>query len=277
MLDHAPQRRHATVAVINGTVPPVALGLGAVLSGVLVEFGPFHYQLTYAIVLGLTLVALAVVVLVDDPSPHHPGAWRSLIPRLACPPSVRTTFLVAAGYLCASWALIGLYLGIGPTITRELFSVTSPTVSGLAVLLMSGTGAVVGIALGRGGARHMMQVGGATMLAGVALMALAVSLENIELFLLATVVGGAGYGGSFQGGLRAVMTATPPAQRGATISLLYLVSYVAFGTPTLVAGLLIPHLGLETVVLGYGVVVVALTLGAWVLLSRTPATQRPAD
>ncbi|NKG19780.1 hypothetical protein [Paeniglutamicibacter terrestris] len=61
----------------------------------------------------------------------------------------------------------------------------------------------------------------------------------------------------------------PATQRGGTLSSVYLVSYVAFGGPTLVAGLLIPTIGLQNMVYGYAAFIVVLSVIALLLLLRS--------
>jgi len=265
MLDHAPVHRHGLAGVVNTAMPPVAQGLGAVLSGVLVQFAPYRFELTYAVTALGCLAAALAVVLVPDVGLRRPGALRSLSPRLSCPPSVRPVFTISALYISASWAVLGLSLGIGPTVIRGLFGLDSPTVGGLAVLLVAGTGAVAGVLAGRSSTRRALGVGGGALVVGSLLIALAVTTESLGTYLAASVVAGAGFGASFQGGLRPVVAATDRTERSATLSLLYVVSYIGFGLPSLLAGATIPHLGLDVVVLAYAALVVVLVGVAAVL------------
>ena len=115
----------------------------------------------------------------------------------------------------------------------------------------------------------VMAIGASALILGVAAIAAAVALEIRWLFFAASVIGGIGFGAGFQGGLRSVLELLPPLQRGGTLSSLYLVSYMAFGVPPLVAGLLIPTLGLQNVVNGYAALVIVLSLVALALLLRS--------
>lgn len=265
LLDHAPVRRHALVGVVSSVMPPLAQGCGAVLSGLLVEFAPHRFELTYLVTLVGCCLGVVAIALVPDVGLRRPGALRSLSPRLSCPPSVRPVFTISALYISASWAVLGLSLGIGPTVIRGLFDVDSPTVGGLAVLLVSGMGAIAGVRAGRASSRAALTFGGGALLAGAALIALAVTTESIGVYLVASVVAGLGFGASFQGGLAPVVAATDRAERSATLSLLYLVGYVGFGLPSLVAGATVPHLGLGPVVVGYAALVAVLVVVAALL------------
>lgn len=128
------------------------------------------------------------------------------------------------------------------------------------------------------GNSEVMTIGASALILGVAAIAAAVALESAWLYFAARVIGGIGFGAGFQRGLRSVLELLPPLQRGGTLSSLYLVSYMACGVPTLVAGLLIPTLGLQNVVNGYAALVIVLSLAALALLlgSRIKRIRRAA-
>lgn len=57
-------------------------------------------------------------------------------------------------------------------------------------------------------------------------------------------------------------------QRGELFAAVYIVSYLAFGLPTIVAGLVVAHAGLPTTVVLYGATVAALATTAALLRVR---------
>lgn len=125
---------------------------------------------------------------------------------------------------------------------------------------------------------EVMAIGASALILGVAAIAAAVALESAWLFFAASAIGGIGFGAGFQGGLLSVLELLPPLQRGGTLSSLYLVTYMAFGVPTLVAGLLIPTFGLQNIVNGYAALVIVLSpvALAFLLRSRTKRIRRAA-
>lgn len=274
LLDYSPAWKHAKVAMINGALPPASLGLGAVLSGVLVQYFPRPFQTPYLVILIPLLLACLAACTLKEKHPRRPGALRSLVPSLMIPQEVRERFFVAVGALCASWALVGLYLGIGPTVSKTLLHIQSPAMGALAIFALTGTGALTGLLTFKIAAEKVMAAGAAALVLGVGAIAAAVALESAWLFFVASVIGGVGFGAGFQGGLRSVLELLPPRQRGGTLSSVYLVSYMAFGVPTLVAGLMIPGSGLQNVVFGYSILVVLLAIAAILLLLRTRSKRR---
>lgn len=271
LLDYSPAWKHGKVAMINGALPPASLGLGALLSGVLVQFFPRPFQVPYLVVLVPLLLACAAACTLKEKHPRRAGVWKSLVPSLLVPREVRDRFYVAVGALCASWALVGLYLGIGPTVSKTLLHIQSPALGALAIFALTGTGALTGLLSFRIKGEKVMAVGTLALVLGVLGIAAAVLWANAWVYFAASVIGGIGFGAGFQGGLRTVLESLPALQRGGTLSSVYLVSYMAFGIPTLVAGLLIPGLGLENVVYGYAVLVIILSLAAFTLLLRSRA------
>lgn len=272
LLDYASPSRHRFVAMLSGALPPVSVGIGAVVTGALVEFSPHPFRMPYLVFLLALLPVVFAALALKDKHPRRPGAWQSLVPSMAVPEEIRERFLMALGCLCASWSLLGLYLGIGPTITRTLFSIHSPTLAGVAILVVTGSGGIVGVLTLRLEAFRVMALGGIALAVGAGLMVVAVVLGNVWLYFAVSMVGGAGFGAACQGGLRIIVADLPTLQRGSVLSSLYLFSCIAFGAPTLVAGLLIPWAGLENTVYGYAAFVVVLSLLALWMQVRARAT-----
>ncbi|MFE5259706.1 hypothetical protein [Streptomyces coelicoflavus] len=67
--------------------------------------------------------------------------------------------------------------------------------------------------------------------------------ESAPGFFGSTVVAGIGFGAGFQGGLRTVVSRAEPRERAGLMSVLYVVSYLGMGVPSVVAGVLVVHGG----------------------------------
>ena len=66
------------------------------------------------------------------------------------------------------------------------------------------------------------------------------------------------------------MPHTGSAERAAVMAVIYTVSYLAFGVPTIIAGLLVPQLTLAGTMITLGAVIVAVSAAATLLRSRLP-------
>jgi hypothetical protein len=92
-------------------------------------------------------------------------------------------------------------------------------------------------------------------------------------FFAATVVAGVGFGTAFFGAFRSIAALPEPHERAELFAAAYTVNYLAFGVPTLLAGVAARQVGLLPTAMAYGVVVVVLGLVALGLgLRRPPAT-----
>jgi MFS family permease len=70
-------------------------------------------------------------------------------------------------------------------------------------------------------------------------------VESSALYLAGAAVGGVGFGLAFLGGLRGLVSAIPVGQRGEVMSAFYVVAYLSLSVPAVLAGILVPHLGLR--------------------------------
>ena len=106
---------------------------------------------------------------------------------------------------------------------------------------------------------------------------IAASTETPRCSGSARIVGGAGFGVAFLGGLRALSASIPPQHRAEVMSAFYVVAYLAISVPAVIAGVLVTPLGLESTFEIFGSVVAALALAVAFEAYRTrPAPARVA-
>jgi MFS family permease len=261
-------------SLVNSAAPTLGLGVGAVITGLLVQYGPYPTRLVFA-VLGALFVILIVLTAAALPETvlRVPGGLAALRPSVAVPPQARRAFASAVPPMVATWALGGLVLSVGGSLLVAVFGQPSHAVAGLVIGLFplsAGSAAVLGRDIAP---PAMTRLGCSALAAGTGLFLLAVGYSSIGLFVAAAVVAGSGFGSAFLGALRAVSQLAEPHQRAGLLSAVYIVSYVAFSVPALVAGLMATHIGLRDTALGYGsfVALVAVgTLGYERIAGRTP-------
>jgi MFS family permease len=280
ILDHSLERRPALASVLNGLVPPASLALGAIASGALVQWAPAPKQLVYA-VFGATLLALAIMLTaVPETVRRHRGAVRSLTPAVQVPRSSRRLFRRVAGGLIASWALAGLYLSLIPSVLQFVFGLTNHFVTGALIALFAGCGAAAGGTLQRIGDRRQLFLGLLALVVGPVATVTFVVASILPGVVVGTAIAGLGFGAGFQAGLRMLLATAPPDHRAALLSAVYVVSYFAFGIPSVIAGLIAAVVGLLPAIVGYGafVVLAAVTaLALQALTSSRSAADEAAD
>jgi MFS family permease len=153
-------------------------------------------------------------------------------------------------------------MGLVPTIIRDLLGLHSGLLNGATAFVEPAAAAVAGLFLGRLTSRRTVFVGGAGVLLGTAVIEAGVATGMLSLLWVGGIIGGVGFGASFSGAIRTIAPLVQPHQRAGLFASIYLVAYLSFGVPAIIAGLLIAPFGLQGTVLGYGVaVLVAATLG----------------
>lgn len=262
LVDLAPADNPKLGPVVNSTSPTLGLAAGAVGSGVLVQYAPHPTTLVF-VILTVAFAALAVgAVLMPETVARKEGALASLRPRAGVPARIRPRFLIALPSLVATWALGGLYLSLGPSLAAAVLHLRSHLIGGLVVAALAGSGSLASYVLRDREPRTLM-VGGSTVLAaGVALTLPALAIGSAALFFTGTVVAGIGFGTSFLGAFRTLAGLARAGERAELFAAVYLVSYLAFSLPAIVAGFVTTRVGLTATATGYGIVVLALALSA---------------
>ncbi|MFD4553936.1 MFS transporter [Streptomyces sp. NPDC058469] len=252
-------RPRGTVA--NAFAPGLGTATGSLISGFVVQYLPAP---THAIYLGLLAVFVAqaiAITLIDETVTREPGALASLVPEIKLPRTVRGSVLAVAPVIFAVWALAGFYGSLGPALVRTLVGSTSAVYGGLGLFVLAIVAATSVLALSKTQATTVMYTGIAALITGVALTLLAVGLDAPTLFFVGTAVAGLGFGSGFQGGIRTVLPLTEPHESSGVLSLLFVVSYLGMGVPSVIAGVLVVHGGgLVPTSEEYGAVVIALAL-----------------
>jgi MFS family permease len=238
------------------------LTVGALGSGALVAFAPDPMQTIYVVLLVVTLFEIVALSRMPETSTAKAGAWASLRPRLSAPPQARGALVRTMPVNIAAWALGGFYLSLMPSLVRAATGLTSPFVGAVTVATLMLV-ALSAVALLRQWApARLLRLGGAGLAIGVAMVLAGVRVGHVEILLLGTLVAGVGFGAAFSGNLRTLLPLTPPQERAGLLSVFYVVSYLAFSIPAILAGLGAPVLGLRLTATVYGAVVIGLALAS---------------
>jgi MFS family permease len=256
IVEHAPAH-HKRLGVIIGSVAPAGgLGIGALLTGVAVQFTRHASLIVFAALAVIMAIGAVLTALSAETAPPRPGAARSLVPHVVVPRAARREFTAAVPVHLAAWMLSGLFLGLVPTIIQDLFGLHGGLLNGASVFVLPETAAVAGFFLGRFTPRRTTLIGGVSVLAGTALVVGGVATEVLPLLWAGGLIGGAGFGASFSGALRAITPLAEMHQRAGLFAAVYLVAYLSFGVPAIIAGQLVGPVGLLATVIGYGIAII---------------------
>jgi MFS family permease len=258
----------------NAVSPFLGTGSGALISAVVVRYLPAPTHTIYLIMLGVLALQGVGVLLMRETVTRKPGALASLVPEIKLPRAVRAHVVAAVPALFAVWSLAGLYGALGPALVHSLTGSSEVVLGALSLSVLTATGIAAVVVLRAASAHTVMLTGLFTLIAGMALTLVSVDLHSAALFFVATAVSGVAFGGGFQGGIRTVVPRVAAHQRSGILSLLYTVSYLGFGLPTVVAGYLVVHGGgLISTAREYSVAVIVLAVLA---LGATLRTRRNA-
>jgi MFS family permease len=276
LLDLHPSRNPAAVGLTNGVASAGGMGLGVLVSAFLVQLAPAPRVLPYVVL--FVLFAIAFYGALRMPEPVAAEGRIQLTPQKPnIPPVVRRPFFLAALAVISSWSIGGLFISLGPALSAQLLGTTNHIVAGLAVFSLAASGAAAQLAFGRTAPWAGTSGGSLALAIGMIAIVIAASTETTALFWFGTLVGGAGFGVAFLGGLRALSAAIPPQHRAEVMSAFYVVAYLAISVPAVIAGVLVTPLGLEPTFEIFGSVVAALALAVAFEAYRTrPASARVA-
>lgn len=255
----------------NAVAPGTGTALGALTSGLVVQYLPAPERLIYLLLLAVFALQTVGVLLMRETVTTKPGAAASLVPEITVPRGLRRPVLTAVPVLVAVWSIAGLYGSLGPALIEGLTGSTSVVFGGLGLFLIAGVAAVATFVMRNVAARTVMITGIGALVGGVAVVLAAVHLGNSLAFFLGTAVAGFGFGSGFQGGIRTVVPLAAAHERAGVLSLLFVVSYLGMGGPAVVAGYLVVHgSGLNATATEYGIFVVVLAVLALTGLLRRP-------
>ncbi|SFX91136.1 MULTISPECIES: MFS transporter [unclassified Pseudomonas] len=255
--------------LITSLAPLLGMAFGALGSGLLAQYAPLPLELAYWILLGLFLLQAAYLWRLAESVSPQPGAWQSLRPTLHVPVQARRALWLVLPLNLAAWAVGGFYLSLAPSLVRAATGSTSNLMGGALVAVLTLTGALSIYTLRNQGADKILRLAAGLLMSGLALVLIAVHGGSLPLFFLGTLVTGSGFGAGFLGALRSIMPLALPHERAGLMSAFYVLSYLAFSLPSLLAGNLTRVFGLIATTDGYGVILMLLAAGAlWGLLRQ---------
>ena len=97
---------------------------------------------------------------------------------------------------------------------------------------------------------------------GVMITLAGIQWRLVGVMMFGTIVSGTGFGSAFSGTLRTVMPLARSDERAGLLSAYFVMGYLAFSLPAVLAGFLAPIVGLSTAANVYGIGVIILAVGS---------------
>jgi hypothetical protein len=268
----------AIAPVVTITAGQVGLAAGGMGTSALIQYGPASTRLVWWLLLGVSLATAVAVLAMPETVSGRPGALASLRPRVAVPGGARGAFAIALPCLIAAWMLSGFCLSLGPSLAAQVVGSRDLLWGGLVIFLVAGTGAA-GPVVFRGVSGPSAMSAGCLLLFGGAILTLAgIETTSAVAFLVGVAVGGAGFGTATLGALRSVSAQAAPGLRASLIAAFFIVAYLAFSVPVVVAGVAVTHVGLHRTALVYCAVIAVLVTvagGGQIVRGRSPKRRVP--
>jgi MFS family permease len=280
LLDLQPATGSRLGSLMNSASATGGLGIGTILSGLLIQYGPHPTRLVFVILTAAFLVLAFLTAFLPESVQRKPGAFAAMRPQVSVPGAARRAFVRAVPTISATWMLGGLVFSVGGSLLALVFDQHNHAVVGVVLGAFALAAATSSLLLRSQAPEQMERIGISTLFGGTALLTTALVTSSLAAFVVGAVIAGSGFGPAFLGAFRTVSQLAEPHERAALISAIYVVSYLAFSVPALAAGLLITHAGLRGTALGYAAVVTAVagaTFTYWLYSTRVLANARAAD
>ena len=247
-------------AFVNSVAPLLGMAAGAFGTAVLVQFAPAPTKLIYEVLLALLAVQTAVALFLPETAQPRPGALTSIRITIAIPPAARKTMWQIFPVNGAQWALGGFYMSLGPALARAVTGSSAPMTGGAFIAALVFSSAIAVAMVRSRPARQVLLIGSALLASGLVITMSGIGLHAALPLFSGTVIAGLGFGAAFNGAIRSLAPLAAPHERASMMSGFFVLSYLAFSLPAILAGLGVGYFGLQATAMSYGAILLTLIL-----------------
>lgn len=220
----------------------LGFGIGAAVTGALVQWGPMPAVLPYAVHALLSVVALVLLAWVPESLPAGQRTTQQWWKDLAVPAAGHRTFMRLV-LPAAPWVFgaAGVAYAIMPAVVQDQLGDSTTIYASALTILTLGTGALIQNAvpaINRKTGGRALTVGLTAMTAGMVLAVIAAVLKDPIFVLLVGVVLGAAYGICVVAALLIVQSIATPQDLAGLTGVYYSITYTGFLLPSILAALL---------------------------------------
>jgi hypothetical protein len=267
----------ATAANLGG------LSLGALVTGLLAQFGAHPLVLPYEVLLGMLLLAGVAIALSPETRRRERPLPAYRPQRASAPEGARPQFFAALVGVFLAYAGPAVFIGLAGTFLATAVHERSLAVAGLTVAIVFAVGVTL-LALTRAWpARRLLVTGVALDIAGLALVVVAAWLPapSFALFLAGGGLVGAGASALFRGTLGSVVAISPSERLGEALAGFFVSGYVGLSVPAIAVGVALQFASARDTLLVFALAVSTGILAASRLLvsgtGRPPSRRARAD
>ena len=260
---HCAGKREATRIAIGANL--LGLAVGPLLSGVLGEYEPAPLRLVYVVTL-LLLISALIAAWFGAETVREPTTLKEahMRPRFGVPREMRAQFLVPAISAFATFAVLGFYSALVPSLLAKALQQSNRAVAGAVTggmfLVASITVALVEVPALAG------VIGGlGFLIPGVGLLVVAEHLRSMAWLIGASVVIGVASGLGYRFGLEMVNEMAPDDRRSDLVSGYLIVCYGAISVPVIGIGVVTAESNALLADTIFGVLVAVVAVAALVI------------
>lgn len=259
------QRRHASL-VSTGT-NQIGIGLGAAVSGLLVEYAWEPMRLVFLV----HVAALAAAAVCLSWIPETVTRTRRLSLRLRSlrfPVANRTDFLTAGVASFSAFALLGLLAALAPSLVREQLHQANAALAGgavAAVFIASGTTQFFWARITE---RRTIMVGLGALIASLGGMTASLQNGSFTWFAASVTLGGVAVGATLTGSLSLVNGLVSGDDRGRVTSTYFAITFAGLIAPVLATGLAADYVSQARATAFFALAIGAAAVVAAILLVR---------
>jgi MFS family permease len=212
---------------------------GPLIGGVLAQFAAAPLQLPFFVYLAL-LCTVAVITLFapETVAKRKRLSEASLKPRLGVPQQIRLQFVSPAVTGFATFALIGFYSALIPSLLRDSLHQSAPVIAGGIVFELFLVAAITILISGRLTSQRATLTTLALLPPSLWLLVLAGITQSLPLVLLSAAAGGIAGGLGYRGSLEVINRIAPADRRSEVVSSYLIALFAGNSVPVIGIGLL---------------------------------------
>ncbi len=268
VLDNSENKPAWVPSAVNTSGSQMGFAIGAFIAAGIAGAGLGTALGFYGIAALEALCACALLVAPETIS-GHPGALRSVAPKLMMPKLVRVVLPVCCCAFVCTWGIGGFYQTFSFSLGQACFHDPSIFYAALAFALYMLSGFPGSVLSGRFDALVSQRLGMTFVWVAFVLLMIAVHEGLGGLLIFVCVLGGVAHGMAYSAALRRAMTYVTQEERAGTLSSITLISYAGAMGPNLIVGFAGSGADVFTVACGYAVMVAICVVGSF-FPSRDP-------
>lgn len=266
ILDNEPKSLPNIGVAITSSGPNLGLIVGAVITGIFVEFLASDSLFIFELLIGILILCFILIFLSKETIAPKAGILRSLSPKIKLPQNVKPLLLPAACTSFASWSFGGFYQSYSATIAIQIFNLNDTFIASLVFVSFIGPIAIGAMLVKNYDGFKAQAYGMSAYIVSLIALYLSLFSQNLWLYLAINIIAGFFSGLMFAGSLKTILSITDIHDRADVLSAIYVISYGGAALPNLIISQIAYRFELTQLVFGY--VVLAVVCYIVLLFSR---------